>query len=169
MTKSRDVLVYSITKANRKTVRRHYLEYRASNGLPIRCDLEVCAFYSQPLTWNGKPFSPILDHTNGNSLDNRPANLRLLCPNCDSQQETRGGLNRGRVQNKAAQGYEIAHRDGRRDANIFPVGLVVTASLGHPIVSTPHADHSGVDPEPSVSANGVTSTGAQQGFGAGGG
>jgi hypothetical protein len=35
-----------------------------------------------------------LDHVNGDSLDNRLENLRILCPNCHSLQITHRGLNR---------------------------------------------------------------------------
>lgn len=34
-----------------------------------------------------------LDHTNGNSRDNRLKNLRILCPNCHSLQPTHRGRN----------------------------------------------------------------------------
>ena len=37
-----------------------------------------------------------LDHKDGNSQNNDPSNLRLLCPNCHSLTPTFGGLNRGR-------------------------------------------------------------------------
>ncbi len=38
--------------------------------------------------WCGKPLSLHLDHVNGVNNDNRPENLRFLCPNCHSQTET---------------------------------------------------------------------------------
>lgn len=38
--------------------------------------------------WMGKHIVLILDHINGRNNDNRINNLRLLCPNCNSQQPT---------------------------------------------------------------------------------
>lgn len=46
--------------------------------------------------WQGKPLVMILDHKNGNNTDNRLENLWLLCPNCNSQQPTFAGKNKGR-------------------------------------------------------------------------
>ena len=37
----------------------------------------------------------VADHIDGNWRNNRPENLRLLCPNCDSLQPTYKALNRG--------------------------------------------------------------------------
>lgn len=38
--------------------------------------------------WNGEPLTIELDHINGINNDNRPFNLRWLCPNCHSQTPT---------------------------------------------------------------------------------
>lgn len=53
-----------------------------------------CAICGQLPTWNGEPLVLILDHTNGISNDNRLENLRILCPNCNSQQPTFAGRNK---------------------------------------------------------------------------
>jgi len=40
------------------------------------------------IDWNGQKISLHLDHKNGDNLDNRIENLRILCPNCHSQTKT---------------------------------------------------------------------------------
>lgn len=125
-----EVLRYSLKPKSRTTVSAYYRKWREVEGIPTRCGNERCAFFAGTLVWNGKILPAVVDHRNGNRNDNTTQNLRLLCPNCDSQNDTRGGRNIGRIQNPTATGYEVANRDGTRDANVFPAGLGVTASLG---------------------------------------
>ena len=53
-----------------------------------------CAICDGEPEWKGKPLVLRLDHTNGFNRDNRLENLRLVCPNCDSQLPTFSGRNR---------------------------------------------------------------------------
>lgn len=46
----------------------------------------VCEICGQTDVWNGKPLRLEIDHKNNNWLDDRPQNLRFVCPCCHSQQ-----------------------------------------------------------------------------------
>lgn len=47
-----------------------------------------CAICGHENIWNGQPLLFILDHIDGRCSNNYRNNLRLICPNCDSQLET---------------------------------------------------------------------------------
>ena len=47
-----------------------------------------CVICGMENIWNGKPLNFILDHINGDASNNHEENLRLICPNCDSQLDT---------------------------------------------------------------------------------
>lgn len=55
-----------------------------------------CELCGQEPEWKGKKLIMVLDHISGINDDYRIENLRLLCPNCNSQQGTfcRGGKRR---------------------------------------------------------------------------
>ena len=48
----------------------------------------VCAICGSPPIWNGKPLVFVLDHIDGHASHNYRNNLRMICPNCDSQTDT---------------------------------------------------------------------------------
>ena len=114
-----ELLCYRPTAVSRSTVRRHYALWRERQGIPARCDMEHCQFHTEPLRWLGQTLPLILDHVNGNNLDNSPKNLRYLCPNCDSQLSTRGGRNRGRVLEAGEGKYVLLSRDGTRHYHLI--------------------------------------------------
>lgn len=143
----RDVLVYSDKPAGQSTLRAYYRKYRVEAGMPFRCDIPTCALHTGPLDWNNIALNLILDHVDGARRNNRPKNLRFLCPNCSSQQPTHGGGNKGRVKYTSG-GYETKQKDGKRAYQMIVgtgsygvTGMDVTLTHGQPAPS-PRAESS---------------------------
>jgi predicted RNA-binding Zn-ribbon protein involved in translation (DUF1610 family) len=68
--------------------------YRLKNRLLKENFLKnQCCLCNQKSLWNGKNLNMVLDHINGVYDDSRIENLRMVCPNCNSQLDTNCGKN----------------------------------------------------------------------------
>lgn len=67
-------------------VRQHLLDEQSGR----------CAICSVEGRSNDAPLTLVLDHIDGNASNNGRENLRLVCPNCDSQLPTFKSRNRGK-------------------------------------------------------------------------
>lgn len=65
-----------------------------------------CAICGISNSWNGKTLVFVLDHIDGRADNNYRTNLRLICPNCDSQLDTYKSKNK----NSARIYHKLNHR-----------------------------------------------------------
>ncbi len=81
--------------------KEHYQEYLEDNSIAfeqrnmqsykkyfIEEQNHKCAICDTDDIWNNQSLMFILDHIDGNADNNNRENLRLICPNCDSQLDT---------------------------------------------------------------------------------
>jgi hypothetical protein len=64
-----------------------------------------CAICGGTREWLGLPLAFVLDHIDGDPMNNGRENLRLICPNCDSQLPTYKSRNRGNGRHFRRQRY----------------------------------------------------------------
>ena len=75
----------------------------------VREQEHKCAICGLSDIWNGSSLVFVLDHIDGDASNNKRKNLRLICPNCDSQLDTFKSKNKN-----SARTYD---RDYRREHN----------------------------------------------------
>ena len=69
----------------------------------IEQDGNFCAICNHPPVWNDTALVLQLDHIDGDSDNNFPVNIRLLCPNCHSQTPTFGSKGKGNRYKKTSK------------------------------------------------------------------
>jgi 5-methylcytosine-specific restriction endonuclease McrA len=80
---------FTIAQLGEKTSNRGVIKRRLIASGELRYECAICAITE----WQGRRLSLQIDHINGERLDYRLENLRILCPNCHSQTETFAGRN----------------------------------------------------------------------------
>jgi hypothetical protein len=144
------ILIAGNYRVDSRTLRFYFDLYRNEQRIAEECAMDVCPTRASAL-WLGSPLPLELDHENGNECDNRPGNLRLLCPICHRQQPTDKGKNIGRVELLADAGEEptgrsfVVHESNGNDHFTFiPTGFRALPTLpcsvcGEALVSRDYA------------------------------
>jgi len=103
---SRAIPLKEVMIKNSTYDRGHLKKRLLKNGM-LKNECVICG---QPPTHNGQELVMVLDHKNGINNDHREENLRLLCPNCNSQQKTFAGRKLRKKYNCKKCGKEINKR-----------------------------------------------------------
>lgn len=103
----------SVTCAAELKSKRTYENYKADNSIAygqkdmqsykkwfLKEQENKCSICKMVNVWNNKPIVFILDHIDGNADNNYRENLRLICPNCDSQLDTYKSKNKNSARAK---------------------------------------------------------------------
>ena len=106
-----ELFQYSLRMRSRSSVKSSYLRWREEQHHLYECEVEGCSLNGRA-EWGeeSKKLVLIMDHKDGNPRNNNYDNLRLICPNCNSQLPTHGGRNRHRVLENYEDGYLL--KDG---------------------------------------------------------
>jgi hypothetical protein len=87
-------------KAYAGSHKNHYVRNYVADEQQHLCD--ICSF---PDSWNNMDLVFVLDHIDGDSSNNWRTNLRLVCPNCDSQLSTYKAKNKGNGRHSRRERY----------------------------------------------------------------
>lgn len=104
--------------------------FKEREFIPYKCG--ICGLDS---VWNEKPLVLRLDHINGQNKDNRIENLRWLCPNCDSQQDTFAGKNRTKKKLEKNKVLFSINNSDRDDYEFYPDDYNQTLKVNKPKIS----------------------------------
>ena len=80
---------YTVDTTIRGVIREYILELQKNK----------CAICGIDNIWNNKKLNFVLDHIDGDASNSSKENLRLICPNCDSQLDTFKSRNKNSARN----------------------------------------------------------------------
>ena len=80
---------------NQEDFKGKEINYQWLKPIILKEQNNVCSICGLSTLWNNKELHFILDHIDGDATNNLRSNLRLICPNCDSQLDTYKARNIG--------------------------------------------------------------------------